>query len=141
MWYRLSMKLLGERVADSDKEKLFVKLVIPFSALALACGTLMIKHESTYAAQPTFTSKYTEPGECLADTPYDPTNGASMHIDQVNGSWVLSVTPRDANAHNPAVLFFSAREHLFSDADLAPADYATGKLLFDQHCPDQPAGY
>lgn len=80
-----------------------------------------------------FEQGYTQPGQCLAGTPFDPDKGAMMHEDTVNGIHVFVVIPVSANSYRPSALMFATERHAMS-ASLYPSDNVTEQFLTRARC-------
>ena len=80
---------------------------------------------------------YTGTGDCMKNTPFDPTDGAFMNLnyDSKAHEEVLSVMPAAANSYRPSVLFFLAANNR-----LSPADHYTAGFLEQSHCQGLPNG-
>lgn len=83
----------------------------------------------------TYEKTFTDPDECLHNTPYDPANKAFVNLNTSDHQAILSVMPQAANFYNPSVLSFTVGHD-----KLTPADHITAGFLERSHCQGLPSG-
>ena len=118
-----------------NKSPLEVVRKYPATITALSAGAVLLGSVGyQLASQPnsprqTYEKHFTDKGDCLDGTPYDPSNGAVMNVNKEHGQDILSVLPQAANSYTPSVLLFTAK-----DGHINFADHQTGGFLVESGC-------
>lgn len=111
----------------------YTKIMVFPVSIALIGGAVLVAKDlkSKPSAEKVFTHDYTDTGKCLADTPYDPSNGAQLLERDFAEADRLTVVPEAANSYTPSVLSLVTQGNR-----IYPFDEQTKSFLVKSGCID-----
>jgi hypothetical protein len=120
---------MSEQLNPAGRER-WIILGAGFTVLTLA--GVIIAHNDATNPWGIYMERYTDDGECLDGTPYDPDMGASLALSEIEGQKIITVTGMDPSSTDPSELHLVAAETGYFSLELRPADYLTGGVLADR---------
>lgn len=82
-----------------------------------------------------YTLQYTDEGQCLNDSIFDPDNGATASVDEIAGQKILTVEAEEHDVQLPETLSFLIHRSDILGIELAPYDNPTNMVLADNCIP------